>query len=249
MKQKFILFGMSLTILLACFSGAEAKQSTWSDQELLDITRVMEQSDITIEGWSFYGKNNFGFVSDFTGYVSLVESLQAKSPNFRWGKIVETKEHWNVTGHYKNPYGIEEKVSVFAYPHKNQYMAYIIYYVQGKSWDPESWKAFKPEYRHKVQLFLGENAKIYTCVEGIKSDKMGIVLQKLAKQLVQSFDASIIETLNEETFLSLSAYTDEWKPSIQSDRKRMNLQIGLRNSGIGGKTTITIGTPIITTEY
>ncbi len=249
MKRKFKLFGMALTILLACFSGAEAKQSTWADQELMDITRVMDQSGISIENWSFYGKNKIGFVSDFSGYVLLVESLQAKSPNFRWEKIAEKNEHWSVSGHYTNQYGIEEKVSVFAYPHKNRYMAYVIYDVKGEAWNPGIWNAFKPEYRNKVRLFLGENVQIYTCVEGVKFDKMNIVLQKLAKQLVQSFDATIIETLEEETFLSLSAYTDKWKPSILTDQQRMNLQIGLRNSGIGGKTTITIGTPIITTEY
>ncbi|WP_349408807.1 YwmB family TATA-box binding protein [Pseudalkalibacillus sp. SCS-8] len=242
-------FGMALVILLACFSGAEAKQSLWSDKELYDITRVMNQSGIEIKEWSLYGKNNFGFVSDFSGYVLLVESLQAKLPNFRWDRVVESSEHWNVSGTFVNSLGFQERVSVFAYPHKNRYNTYIIYEVQGNEWNPADWEAYKPLYRAKVQLLLGNNPTIYTCVKGQKSDKMGIVLQNLAKQLIQSFDAHIIDELNEETFLSLSAYTDEWKHSITTKQQQMNLQIGLRNNGIGGKTTITIGTPIITTEY
>ncbi|MGM7703049.1 YwmB family TATA-box binding protein [Pseudalkalibacillus sp. Hm43] len=249
MNRKLTVLWMTLAILLACFSGAEAKQSDWTDRELQDITRVMAESGVSIQNWSLYGKNDLGFISDFVGYVLLVESLQAKTPEFRWDEVDETNEHWKVSGYTNNSFGLTEKVTLFAYPHKGQYMTYIIYEVMGTAWDPEEWDAYRPIYREKVQLLIGKNPTIYTCVKGEKSATMGIVLQKLAKQLVQSFDATIIESINEETFLSLSAYTDEWKQSIATKQQEMNLQIGLRNNGIGGKTTITIGTPIITTEY
>ncbi|MCF6138882.1 YwmB family TATA-box binding protein [Pseudalkalibacillus berkeleyi] len=249
MKKKFMIMNLSLVILLACFSGAEAKQPVINDTELIDITRVMKASEIAIQEWSLYGKSKIGFVSDFSGYVLLVESLQAKTPDLRWDRVVETDEHWEVQGYTKNAYGLTEKVTVFAYPHKKQYKTYIIYELEGKTWSQKVWEAFKPSYSDKVRLLLGNNPTIYTCVIGGMDDMMGIVLRNLAKQLVQSFDATIIESLNEETFLSLSAYTDEWKHSIRTKQHDMNLQIGLRNDGIGGKTTITIGTPIITTEY
>lgn len=249
MGKRFFMTGLALTILLACFSGAEAKQAKWNDQALVQITSVMEQSDIDITNWSLYGKSTSGFVSNFNGYVQKVESLQAKSPSFQWEKPVQTKEHWSVTGFNIHSSGIEERVSVFAYPHKDQYRTYIIYEVEGQGWKPHAWDSYKTEFRHKVHSFLGESPSIYTCVRGTDSDTMDIVLRKKAKQLVQSFEAKTIEALLEETFLSLSAYTDQWKHSILTDQQKMNLQIGIRTHGIGGKTTITIGTPIITTEY
>ncbi|WLD93141.1 YwmB family TATA-box binding protein [Alkalihalobacillus sp. AL-G] len=249
MGKKVLMTGLMLTILLACFSGAQAKQSNWNDQALVQITSVMQQSDIDIKNWSLYGKSTSGFVSDFTGYVNVVESLQAKSPSFNWEKIIESNEHWSVTGFNIHSSGIKERVSVFAYPHKKQYKTYIIYEVEGHDWNSQVWDSFKPEFRKKVQWFLGESPSIYTCVQGTDSGTIDIVLQKMAKQLVQSFNATTVEALYEETFLSLSAYTDQWKHSILTDQQKMNLQIGLRTHGIGGKTTITIGTPIITTEY
>jgi hypothetical protein len=249
MGKRMVMTGIVLTILLACFKGTQAKQDVWDDKALQQITTVMEQSDFDIDNWSLYGKSTTGFVSDFNGYVKVVESLQAKSPKFKWGKIEKSEEHWNVTGFNIHSSGMKERVSVFAYPHKKQYRTYIIYEVEGTGWKPEIWDSFKPEFRKKVASLLGESPSIYTCVRGTESDTMNIVLQNLAKQLVQSFDATTIDTLNEETFLSLSAYTDHWKHSIMTDEREMNLQIGIRTYGIGGKTTITIGTPIITTEY
>jgi hypothetical protein len=248
-RSKVTVLFLSMAILLACFKGAEAKQPVWNGEELQDITHVMEQSKIEIKQWSLYAKNDIGFVSNFNGYVLLVESLQAKSPELRWEKVVKSDEYWSVAGYSTNSFGIKEKVSVFAYPHKNSYRTYIIYEIEGADWNLKEWDTYRPTYSEKVQLLLGNNPTIYTCVTGEKDDRMGIVLQKLAKQLVQSFDAAMIEAINEETFLSLSAYTDEWEHSIQTNQHKMNLQVGLRNNGIGGKTTITIGTPIITTEY
>ncbi|WP_257348122.1 YwmB family TATA-box binding protein [Pseudalkalibacillus decolorationis] len=249
MGKRIIVTGITLTILLACFTGAEAKQKDWDDQALIQITSVMEKPDLEITNWSLYGKSTTGFVSDFTGYVKVVESLQAKSSNFQWEEIVESDKHWSVTGSNIHSSGIKERVSVFAYPHKSHYKTYIIYEVEGQDWLNHKWNSFKSIFRDKVQLFLGESPSIYTCVQGEQSDTMGIVLQKRAEQLVQSFNATTIEALHEETFLSLSAYTDQWKHSILTDQQEMNLQIGIRTHGIGGKTTITIGTPIITTEY
>ncbi|MCD8502193.1 MAG: YwmB family TATA-box binding protein [Bacillaceae bacterium] len=52
-----------------------------------------------------------------------------------------------------------------------------------------------------------------------------------------------------KTFISLSAYTELWDTYIITNQKKMNLQVALRNTGMGGETTITIGTPIITVEY
>jgi hypothetical protein len=37
--------------------------------------------------------------------------------------------------------------------------------------------------------------------------------------------------------------------SIENQRDNMNLQIGIRSERLGGKTTIVVGTPIITIEY
>ena len=56
---------------------------------------------------------------------------------------------------------------------------------------------------------------------------------KKANELVHEFDAKSVEDLIEPNFVSISAYTNEWKESIKTEKHRMNLQVSLRNAGMG----------------
>jgi len=49
--------------------------------------------------------------------------------------------------------------------------------------------------------------------------------------------------------MSVSANSPMFTGSIENQRDNMNLQIGIRSERLGGKTTIVVGTPIITIEY
>jgi hypothetical protein len=86
-------------------------------------------------------------------------------------------------------------------------------------------------------------------MKGTVGDKMDTALPKTANHLLSVFKAKEIEALKEETFMSVSANSPMFKGSIDDQRDNMNLQIGIRSEGLGGKTTIVVGTPIITIEY
>jgi hypothetical protein len=75
---------------------------------------------------------------------------------------------------------------------------------------------------------------------------MDKVVPTIASDLMEIFDAKEIEALKEDNFMSVSANSPMFSDSIGRD---MNLQIGIRSEGLGGKTTIVVGTPIITIEY
>lgn len=66
---------------------------------------------------------------------------------------------------------------------------------------------------------------------------------------MKEFNATSVEDLIEPNFVSVSAFTNEWKESIKTKKHQMNLQVSLRNAGMGEKLTVTVGTPIVTTEY
>lgn len=78
---------------------------------------------------------------------------------------------------------------------------------------------------------------------------MESVLSLQVKQLLTAFNAQQIESLMEESFVSVSAYTGLWEEALSSQQQEMNLQIALRKTGMGGQTTLVVGTPIITSEY
>jgi hypothetical protein len=67
---------------------------------------------------------------------------------------------------------------------------------------------------------------------------------------LKAFKADSVEELSEEAFVSVTAYTEMWEDVLLTqDQQRMNLQIAIRNQGMGEKTTFVVGTPIITSEY
>jgi hypothetical protein len=86
-------------------------------------------------------------------------------------------------------------------------------------------------------------------MKGTVGDKMNEALPKTANHLLSVFNATEIEALKEETFMSVSAKSPLFTGSIENQRDNMNLQIGIRSEGLGAKTTIVVGTPIITIEY
>ena len=67
--------------------------------------------------------------------------------------------------------------------------------------------------------------------------------------LLQAFQAQEIESLQEDSFISTTAYSPLFGETIQTMTDEMNLQLGVRKQGLGAKTTIVVGTPIITVEY
>ncbi|MFA9457643.1 YwmB family TATA-box binding protein [Halalkalibacter sp. AB-rgal2] len=75
-------------------------------------------------------------------------------------------------------------------------------------------------------------------------------IQTQAYEWLEHLDAQAVEELVEEQFISLSAYQPEWGSGLMTGNEHMNVQIALRDvEGMGARTRVTIGTPIITTEY
>jgi TATA-box binding len=74
-------------------------------------------------------------------------------------------------------------------------------------------------------------------------------VSEYVKPLLQAFQAQEIESLKEDSFISTTAYSPLFGETIQTMTDEINLQLGVRKQGLGGKTTIVVGTPIITVEY
>ncbi|WP_112182188.1 MULTISPECIES: YwmB family TATA-box binding protein [Paraliobacillus] len=67
-------------------------------------------------------------------------------------------------------------------------------------------------------------------------------------RMIEKLDVEVIDEMNEKDFNVMSGYTDKWEAAIPSLNKSMNIQLAARK-GLNGKITLTIGTPILTTEY
>ncbi|MEC1743950.1 YwmB family TATA-box binding protein [Schinkia azotoformans] len=144
---------------------------------------------------------------------------------------------------------LKEQIIYVAYPHKDQLKTYLIYVIEGENWKPELMNDFAPSVQTKIGTMFDKSPQIFSCTKGQTGGKIDGVLYNQALKILKDFSADPIESLQEEAFVSVSAYTENWKNSIPEKNKEMNIQIALRESRLGASTTVVIGTPIITSEY
>jgi len=107
-------------------------------------------------------------------------------------------------------------------------------------------------YQQVTETLAGQTAipQFSTCIRGIYNDTLGDDQQEgKVFAVLQYLRARQVERLQDETVLSVSAYTGLWQHSIRTGQHKMNLQIATHADPMGNVTRITAGTPIITAEY
>ncbi|HEX6922214.1 MAG TPA: YwmB family TATA-box binding protein [Bacillales bacterium] len=246
-KQKWVMVAFILLLFLGTYTQTNAQRFS---SPLLDIIGVMKSRDISVNHWGLYTKKIGSLLPSRKGYERWVEGLKGQLQAFRWTKITKDYEgNLKITGvHTDKETKVHERLTVLAYPQKDDWGTYIIYEVGSDHWNIEDWRQFSSIYFNRIDKLFSEDPTIFTCVSGRFDAKMKPVLLNRAQQLLGEFSAVPVEKLDEKTFVSVSAYTNQWKQSIQTGNEQMNLQVALRTQG-GSVATVTIGTPIITTEY
>ncbi len=92
--------------------------------------------------------------------------------------------------------------------------------------------------------------QISTCIRGIYSDTLSDDQQEgKVFGILRSLRAREVERLQDDTVLSVSAYTEQWLPFLTTDDHKMNVQVATHLDPQTKWTRITVGTPIITAEY
>ncbi|MGL5328534.1 MAG: YwmB family TATA-box binding protein [Peptostreptococcaceae bacterium] len=96
-----------------------------------------------------------------------------------------------------------------------------------------------------------EQVKIYTCIAGEYSKKLQIdKYDDILDEILYNMNAEVIEKVQEENFLSVTAYSKVLKENyLESLGKKINLNIGIRYSENDERTLIYIATPIIKLDY
>jgi hypothetical protein len=247
MRQKLLFTVFIILLLVTTFytDGYGYNQETF--KELNEMSQVMENNDISVDKWSVYAREDWGKLS-VAELEDKFQALKKKDDSFSW--VVENNsEGWNAVGErYNKETSIKEEILLFGYPHDDKIGAYIVYKATGTTWDLSVEKTFSSQFNHVVGTYFFEKPQKFSCITGESSDMMEVVLNKKVNRLIKEFSAEEVESLKEGTFVSVSAYTSKWKNEIPTQNGAMNLQIAIRQ-GLGGVSTVTIGTPIITSEY
>ena len=245
LKKSIFLLLMVFFIIFSISAQAGIADKFLKKNELLQITELAIQQNIDIKKWSMYIREpviQYGKIKDIR---IKIREIQAAEKGFTWTKEQFKGDHYKIIGKRKNQLSnISEKILIIYFPLHNQYNLSVTYDVKGTGWSKKDWDEISGIYKSKI-----DNYSVFYTIEGFTKIKGPLMME--AKTLLNRFSGKTVESLNEENFISLSAYTDNWDTKIPlGNEEFMNLHIAYRNSNENsGITKVTIGTPIITSEY
>jgi hypothetical protein len=243
-------------ILLIFFVGIgflpiiNGKNTTEANQ-LLDIEKLdhaISQTSGEVTEWSLYAREN---IKSFTnkGFAQYSKNMQETFSDFEW----VTKNHAEeviVVGTRKTSHG-EETIKLQHTPGNGHSISYIMYEIRGnQEYQGEKTSSYlKKQFIPNMEIIFTTKPLIFSCIKGEFNDTLDEVLSNQAVEIMSILDATETESLEEKDFHSVSAYSKQMSRSIPTKDNEMNIQLGLRKSGMGTKTTFVIGTPILTIEY
>lgn len=219
------------------------------EMDLTKIGSILQAENILLDEWTFYAREHLDGLKSEQEVKKYAKELRAKFPDWEWS-VKNTSQKWEVTAVSPTSKHHKEMLQIMATHTKQPVNAYIVYSINGKEWNKSAEALFTTrQFKTRLSdIFIGKPT-IFSCMKGTVGDKIDEALPKTVNHLLSVFNATEIEALKEETFMSVSANSPMFVGSLENQRDNMNLQIGIRSEGLGGKTTIVVGTPIITIEY
>ncbi|QQZ09204.1 YwmB family TATA-box binding protein [Heyndrickxia vini] len=246
--KKNILYLLTITIFFSLLCATIGNRTVLANftTDLDTLINGIEHQHGKIAEWSLYTRESIN-VSSKSDWLNQVDLLKEQFPHLEWD-VREEKGQWQAEG-FSRKKNIVESIKLLSTPTNNQYTSYLIYEVKGTHWNSQIALNVNKSIGVKLDALYSKKPVIFSCIKGEFSDKMDKVLLSEVSQILTSLHADEKEALKEKDFISISAYSPKIMQSIPTKDNRMNLQIGLRKTGMGANTSFVIGTPIITIEY
>ena len=237
-----LIFIVILFLAVYVFKTLDAAGNT----PLGQLAEGLARHDVVLEEWTLHTKKQFSL--NEKEFFEKVQHLKKQYRQYEW---TFTREDGTVkaTGMYADPKKrVRAKIHVVSTLKNEGPVSYLLYEQKGAGLR-ENWNDTYEQFERDAFDIMREKTAVFTCLKGHLNGMIDKKLKKKANELVKEFNATSVEDLIEPNFVSVSAFTNEWKESIKTEKHQMNLQVSLRNAGMGEKLTVTVGTPIVTTEY
>lgn len=215
--------------------------------DLLMLVSKIKSENIDINGWSLHVRERMEEHRK-EDVQKLFSQLRKKFPDWDWA-ITSDKEKWAATASKATSNGINESIQLLSTLTEENPQTYMIYEVQGKNFTQKTEQFIKEDITGKLSDIFRGNATYFSCVQGQFNGNMNTTLPVAVNNLLNLYEAKEIESLQEENFISTTAYSPLFTEGLTTRNHEINLQLGIRNEGLGAETTFVVGTPIITIEY
>ncbi|WP_191567673.1 YwmB family TATA-box binding protein [Metabacillus idriensis] len=236
MKQVFTIIVIIFSIFI--FNQNSDVSGKLKDDALNDLHQMALNHDIKVENWNMYTKESENNL-DIQSVKKEINQVKKKGSIYDWETELD-EHHMTLTGTYKNS-NRNEKVIVGVVPSGNSYNLSFTHSVKGNG------KDIMAQVELVLIPFQYDQDNQYVTISG--ETARPIELNRLKEKLLNDSGAKEIEALKEKNFYSISGYTSKWDNGIAAiNDQLMNFQLGLRKKD-NGIIHITMGTPIITSEY
>ena len=224
--------------------GNKIKATESTSFEIDKMLRVLERhNDVKVEEWIVTAREVIS-ISTEEQFLTKVNQVKAELPDFKW-KITRDSTNLVAVG-MRSDAGYSESVSISS-ALTSHTESYFTYEMRVSNIHDKMLQDITNRIQNREKALFWGNATFFTCVKGEFNDTIDKVLTTKIKRLMKEFQATEVESLKEENFISITASTPFFKQSYVSDY--YNLQLAMRNDGMGTATSFVIGTPIITFEY
>ncbi|MDQ0269239.1 YwmB family TATA-box binding protein [Cytobacillus purgationiresistens] len=246
-KHSFLLSIIGIVGILMIQLGNHSNAAQ-TELTLSEMAQVLQNENIMIQGWSVHAREKVEDLKTLQEVKAYTNDVKTTFAQWDW-TVNESNGHFEAVAVFNEQQNMTESLKILSTPTNGQMQTYLIYEAEGAGLEEQIQEGLYKTIESRISDIFLADPTIFSCIKGVFSDKMDESMPYKMNELLTAFNAKEIEALKEEHFMSTSAFSPMFTESIQSNGKDMNLQIGLRKEGLGAKTTIVIGTPIITIEY
>jgi len=213
---------------------------------LTEIVDVTKKHNIIMDSWQATFKSPLG---DAKNYVDLIHTVNETKEELsfitKWGKV-KKGHHFSLQGESMgviDPDLTINKVEINAFYNKGIYNIFVSFEIGSEQWDKELYT----RAREQINSYFKIDKTFYT-VKGHINEKVDLTYS--TQKIMNEFEAKHVGDLTEKNFISVSANNPNWSSEIKSvSNESINLQIAHRYNASSNKTHITLGTPIIATDF
>ncbi|RYG71311.1 hypothetical protein EU245_14535 [Lentibacillus lipolyticus] len=235
-----IAFILSIILVIMANAASASGQTT----KMADLASIVSEAGLQTTEWQVTVKEEM----DRDTLNRYIERLQAKND------YISSSEEGENSILYLFEYG-QDQSSISEYyqvviPKNPAHQAEFIAVFKGDSWGAKTASAFHSRMMHIKDTYFSSKSTTFACLTAPIDGKLGSVY--FFDKMKASMNLTVTQTQQDTVKKSnmekiVYGHTPMWNEEIVMD-KPMNVQMVLKNDE-SGKPTLTIGTPILITEY
>ena len=205
--------------------------------ELEQIASVVQDTNGIINEWSLYAREPIE-LSTNKQVIEKANGLQKQFPEMNWSKI-ETNQSVKWIGQQT----IAEVTETITLIYSKNEQSFLLYQLAGRGHPSKNVYDTK-----KLNTIFMTEPDVFSCIKGVFIEGFAEASKYTMDEIIYKLQAMEMESLREENFISISAYSQSFTHAIPLEENEMNVQLALRQMN-EGETEFIIGTPILVIEY